>query len=98
MGQRKTAAAATTTEIQEDTAKIQTFPNNAKVLREKLSTLEIKNVPEEQEPPCLFSINGVDVIPRQAICIIAAQKKSGKSNFAGLLMAASISPNKNPKH
>lgn len=92
MEQRKTAAAATTTEIQEDTTKIQTFPNNAKVLQEKLSTLEIINVPDEQEPSCMFSINGVDVIPRQAICIIAAQKKSGKSNFAGLLMAASVSP------
>ena len=92
MDKRKVATEqATTTE--KDTAKIQNFPEDAKVLREKLSTLEIKNVPEEQEPPCLFSINGNDVIPKQAICIIAAQKKSGKSNFAGLLMAASASPN-----
>lgn len=54
--------------------------------------LLIENVPDEDEPPALFNIYGVEVIPENAVSIIAAQKKSGKTNFAGLLMAASICP------
>lgn len=64
-----------------------------KSLLDKLSSIEITNVPDEQEPPSLFNINGVEVLPKDAVGIIAAQKKSGKSNFAGLLMAACASPN-----
>lgn len=64
-----------------------------KSMLERLSSIEITNVPDEQEPPSLFNINGVEVLPKDAVGIIAAQKKSGKSNFAGLLMAASASPN-----
>lgn len=64
-----------------------------KSLLDRLSSIEITNVPDEQEPPSLFNINGVEVLPKDAVGIIAAQKKSGKSNFAGLLMAASASPN-----
>ena len=61
-------------------------------LQENLPQIEILNVPDEEEPPSMFNINGVDVLPRKSVNIIAAQKKSGKSNFAGLLMAASASP------
>lgn len=64
----------------------------AKELQAKLPQLEILNVPDEQEPPSLFTINGVEVLPPKAVGIISAQKKSGKSNFAGLLMSASTSP------
>lgn len=56
------------------------------------SKLLIENVADEAEPPALFNIYGVEVIPENAVSIIAAQKKSGKTNFAGLLMAASICP------
>jgi len=63
----------------------------AKELQALLPQLEILNVPDEEEPPSLFTINGVEVLPKKAVGIIAAQKKSGKSNFAGLLMAASAS-------
>jgi len=63
----------------------------AKELQAKLQKLEILNVPDEEEPPSLFTINGVEVIPKKATGLIAAQKKSGKSNFAGLMMAASAS-------
>lgn len=63
----------------------------AKELQALLPELEIQNVPDEEEPPSLFTINGVEVLPPKAVGIVAAQKKSGKSNFAGILMAASAS-------
>jgi len=91
-----TAEAATT----EAAAKVINSSQSTKISEEKvkslldrLSSIEITNVPDEQEPPSLFNINGVEVLPKDAVGIIAAQKKSGKSNFAGLLMAASASPN-----
>jgi len=91
-----TAEAATT----EAAAKVINYSQSTKISEEKvkslldrLSSIEITNVPDEQEPPSLFNINGVEVLPKDAVGIIAAQKKSGKSNFAGLLMAASASPN-----
>ena len=62
-----------------------------KVVMELLSALEIQNVADEDEPQGLFKIGGVEVIPRQSVNIISAQKKSGKTNLAGLLMAACIS-------
>lgn len=64
----------------------------AKELQAKLPELEILNVPDEQEPPSLFTINDVEVVPKKTVSIIAAQKKSGKSNFAGLLMSSCASP------
>ena len=84
----------------EAAAKVSNFSQSTKITDEKikslldrLASIEITNVPDEQEPPSLFNINGVEVLPKDAVGIIAAQKKSGKSNFAGLLMAASASPN-----
>ena len=71
-----------------------TLDNDERVrqLVEKLPSIEIMNVPDEEEPPSLFNICGVDVLSKKTVCIIAAQKKSGKTNFAGLLMSAAISP------
>lgn len=63
-----------------------------KELQECLPKLEIRNVPDEEESPSLYKICGVDVLSKKTVCIIAAQKKSGKTNFAGLLMSAAISP------
>ncbi len=64
----------------------------AQAIADALAAATIANVPDEQEPPCLFNINGVEVLPKQSVSVVAAQKKSGKSNFAGLLMAASAHP------
>ena len=98
MEEKKMATAETATI--KATAKVSKSPESGKIseekikaLLEKLSAVEICNVPDEQEPPSLFNINGVEVLPKDAVGIIAAQKKSGKSNFAGLLMAACASPN-----
>jgi len=63
-----------------------------KDLQSLLPQKVIMNVPDEEEPPALFTINGVEVLPKQTVSVIAAQKKSGKTNFAGLLMTASVSP------
>ena len=60
-------------------------------LQERLSQIEILNTTDEQEEPSLYTINGVEVLPPKTVGIVAAQKKSGKTNFAGLLMAASAS-------
>jgi len=59
--------------------------------QELLSSIEILNVADEDETQGLFTVGGVEVLPRQSVNIIAAQKKSGKTNFAGVLMAAAIS-------
>ncbi len=64
----------------------------AKSVADALAVSNIENVPDEEEPQSLFNINGVEVLPRQSVSVVAAQKKSGKSNFAGLLMAASAHP------
>ena len=58
-------------------------------LQERLSQIEILNTTDEQEEPSLYTINGVEVLPPKTVGIVAAQKKSGKTNFAGLLMASS---------
>ena len=60
-----------------------------KALRE----LEVHNVDDEEEPQPMFRINGVEVLPRQAVGLVAGQRKNGKSNFAGLLMAACVAKN-----
>lgn len=67
---------------------------NPEVFERLLGAIEVHNVPDEAEPQGLFRIGGVEVIPRQSVNIIAAQKKSGKTNFAGVLMAASASKEK----
>lgn len=92
--------AATVAATTNTNAKVINSPDNAKLTEEKIKALlkalvssEITNVPDEEEPPCLFNINGVEVLPKQAVAIIAAQKKSGKTNFSGLLMATCASPN-----
>lgn len=88
-------ATAETVTTQNSTAKVSNSSDNTKLTDEKIKALmkalvssEIINVPDEEEPPCLFNINGVEVLPKQAVAIIAAQKKSGKTNFSGLLSAA----------
>ncbi len=64
----------------------------AKSVADALAVSNIENVPDEEEPQALYNLNGVEVLPRQSVSVVAAQKKSGKSNFAGLLMAASAHP------
>lgn len=61
-----------------------------KALLEALRQLEVHNVDDEEEPQPMFRINGVEVLPRQAVGLVAGQRKNGKSNFAGLLMAACV--------
>ena len=61
-------------------------------LQEKLPSAEILNVADEMEPPSLYTVNGVEVLHPQTVNIVTAQRKSGKSSFGGLLMAASASP------
>lgn len=56
------------------------------------SKLIVENVPDEEEPPALFNIYGVDVTPARAFSLVSAHKKNGKTNFAGILMSAAISP------
>lgn len=99
MDEKKKVTTETATS-QNSTAKVSNSSDNTKLTEEKIKALmkaldssEITNVPDEEEPPCLFNINGVEVLPRQAVAIIAAQKKSGKTNFSGLLSAACASPN-----
>ncbi len=94
MEKGKTATVETVTANKPD-AKVRNNSDMAKELAEKvqsfkenLQKLLINNIPDENEPPSLFSMNGVDVIPKRSISIVSAQKKSGKSNFAGLLMTA----------
>ena len=65
-----------------------------KNLQEQIPQVEVLNVPDEQEPPSLFTVNGVEVVSKKAVTIIGAQKKSGKTQFAGLQMAACISSDK----
>lgn len=59
----------------------------------ELKRLEIRNVSDESEPKALYTINGVPVLYPKSIAMVVAQKKSGKTNSIGLLMAASISSN-----
>lgn len=61
-------------------------------LQEKLPSIEIQNVPDEEEPSSLYTVNGVEVLHPQTVNFVTAQRKSGKSSFGGLLMAASASP------
>lgn len=58
----------------------------AKAIKDK----EVMNVPDETEQPSLYNINGVEVISPCATTLVTAQKKSGKSNFKGLLIAAGL--------
>lgn len=60
-------------------------------LAQVLKAIEIVNCADEEEPQGLFTVGGVEVLPRQSVNIISAQKKSGKTNFAGVLMAACAS-------
>lgn len=71
-----------------------TLDNDERVrqLVEKLPSIEIMNVPDEEEPKSLYTVNGVEVLHPQTVNIVTAQRKSGKSSFGGLLMAASASP------
>ena len=65
-----------------------------KNLQERIPQVEVLNVPDEQEPPSLFTVNGVEVVNKHAVTVIGAQRKSGKTQFAGLQMAACISAEK----
>lgn len=93
MATAETATTETTAKVTKSSQSTKEREEKIRNLAEKLLSIEIQNVPDEQEPPSLFNINGVEVLPKDAVGIIAAQKKSGKSNFTGLLMAASASPN-----
>lgn len=62
-------------------------------LQQMLCALEVHNVEDEEEPQSMFRINGVEVLPRQSVGLIAGQRKNGKSNFAGVLMAACVAKN-----
>ncbi len=60
--------------------------------QEKLfESLLVKNVADEDEPPCLYSIHGKDVLAKKTVALTDGKKKNGKSNWAGVLMAASVS-------
>jgi len=59
---------------------------------EMISKSIILNVPDEEEPPALFTLGGVEVICKQSLCLTSGWKKAGKSNWSGLLMAASVHP------
>lgn len=59
-------------------------------LRRELCAMEVHNVEDDEEPPSLFRINGVEVLPRQSVGLVAGQRKNGKSNFAGVLMSACL--------
>lgn len=89
-----TVAATTNTNTKVSNSSNMTKPTEEKIneLVKKLALSEILNVPDEEEPPCLFNIHGVDLLPKQSVAIIAAQKKSGKTNFSGLLSASYASP------
>lgn len=88
----ETATIETTAKVSKNSQSGKDLAEKVDALQKRLASVEILNVPDEEEPPSLYNINGVEVIPPNAVGIIAAQKKSGKSNFAGLLMAASASP------
>ena len=92
MATAETATTESIAKVSKNSQSAKDFAEKVNALKEKLASVEILNIPDEDEPPSLFNINGVEVIPPNAVGIIAAQKKSGKSNFAGLLMAASASP------
>lgn len=64
---------------------------NPEAVAQVLKAIEIVNCADEEEPQGLFLVGGVEVLPRQSVNIVAAQKKSGKTNFAGLLMATCAS-------
>lgn len=57
-----------------------------------LENRAIFNLQDPDDGEALFTINGVEVIPRKAFSLFSGQKKSGKSNFAGVLMAAAVNP------
>lgn len=64
---------------------------NPEAVAQVLKAIEIVNCADEEEPQGLFEIGGVEVLPRQSVNIIAAQKKSGKTNFSGLLTSTCAS-------
>ncbi len=77
-----------------DSAKIQ---QSCRPTKEKLEELakavkdnELLNVPDEEELPAFYNMNGVEVISPCALTLVTAQKKSGKSNFKGVLIAAGL--------
>lgn len=74
--------------------KVEISDNDYTAMCKVIDNLIIKNVTDEQEPPALFSINGVEVLPLQSFALVTAEKKGGKSNMAGILMAAGISKDK----
>lgn len=65
-------------------------PSTEEVLRQ----LEVHNVQDEEEPQPLFKIQGVCVMPRQSVALVAGQRKNGKSNFAALLMGTCVAQNR----
>jgi hypothetical protein len=65
-------------------------PERLAELAKAIMDEEVMNIPDESEQPSLYNINGVEVISPCAITLVTAQKKSGKSNFKGVLIAAGL--------
>lgn len=87
----------TDTKVENFSETAKTFGENLKIDASKLEALakaikdeEVLNIPDEEEKPSLYNINGVEVISTCALTMITAQKKSGKSNFKGVLIAAGL--------
>lgn len=106
--ERTAATVATTAPSINPATKVQQIPDSSntfcsnldelgkddlEAIAAELKRLEIRNVSDESEPKALFTINDVPVLYPKSIAMVVAQKKSGKTNSIGLLMAASISSN-----
>ena len=87
MKMHEEAMVSSTTKAAKVAAAVSDKPN-PEAVAQVLKAIEIMNCADEEEPQGLFMVGGVEVLPRQSVNIVAAQKKSGKTNLAGLLMAA----------
>lgn len=65
-------------------------PEKLSQLAEAVRDNEVMNISDEEEKPSFYNINGVEVISPCALTMVTAQKKSGKSNFKGILIAAGL--------
>lgn len=59
-------------------------------IRIGLENRAIFNLQDPEDGEALFNINGVEVISTKAFSLFSGQKKSGKSNFAGVLITAAV--------
>ena len=63
-----------------------------KHVAQRLAACLVMNIPDEQEAPALFTMNGVQVVSKCALTLVTGQRKNGKSNISGLMKAAVIHP------